>query len=90
MTSFWTILTSVAPILAPIISIILAVLGKILWNHEKRITQNEQSVTRHGRSLFGDDDDSQQAGATEDLNALTDRVDEVEEEVAEIRRRIND
>lgn len=79
--SFWQILTAIAPILAPVISLVLLLIGRIIWNHEKRIRSLEQSETRHGRTLYGDDDDMQQDGLSQTLQDLINRLDRVERKV---------
>jgi len=82
--SIWTILTAIAPILAPVVSLVLVFIGRIIWNHEKRIRSLEQSETRHGRTLYGDDDDVQQHGLSQDLQQLIDRLDRLEQKVDEL------
>jgi len=78
MVSLWTILTALAPILAPVISLILVFIGRIIWNHEKRLRSLEQAKTRHGRTLYGDDSDVQQSGLSHDINDMIQRLDRVE------------
>jgi len=84
MVSLWTILTAIAPILAPIISLILVLIGRIIWNHEKRIRSLEQAEKRHGRTIYGDDDDIQQAGLAHDISDLIKRLDRVENKIDEL------
>lgn len=79
--SIWTILTAIAPILAPVVSLALIVAGRIIWNHEKRLRSNEQSIVRHGRTLYGDDHDVQQTGLSQDIQSLIDRIERVEEKI---------
>jgi hypothetical protein len=76
--SIWQILTAIAPILAPVISLVLVLIGRVIWNHEQRIRSLEQSKTRHGRTLYGDDDDLQQTGLSHDLKDVLERLDRVE------------
>lgn len=82
--SIWTILTAIAPILAPVVSLVLVFIGRIIWNHEKRLRSLEQSETRHGRSLYGDDEDVQQEGLSQDLQDVLDRLDRLEQQVDEL------
>lgn len=84
MVDLWTILTAIAPILAPIVSLLLVLIGRIIWNHEKRIRSLEQSEKRHGRTLYGDDDDSQQDGLSNDLTDLIERLDRVEDKIDQL------
>jgi hypothetical protein len=86
MVDIWTILTAIAPILAPIVSLLLVLIGRIIWNHEKRIRSLEQSEKRHGRTLYGDDADSQQDGLSHDLADLIERLDRVENKIDTLNR----
>lgn len=77
----WGVLNTIAPILAPIVSLIILFLGKVIWNHERRIRQTEKSCVRHSRSLYGDEDDIQQLGLSEDLSDVIDRLERVENKI---------
>jgi hypothetical protein len=88
--SVWTVLTSIAPILAPIIGLLLTVVGRIMWNHEKRIRTLERGETRQSRTLYGDKDDPQQDGLASDINNLSDRVDQLEQTIGELRDEIHE
>jgi len=79
--SIWQVLTAIAPILAPVLSLVLVLIGRIIWNHEQRIRTLEQSSTRHGRTLYGDDSDIQQAGLSQDLKDMIDRLDRLERKI---------
>jgi len=81
MTTFWQILTAIAPILAPVISLVLVLIGRIIWNHEKRIRTLEDSATRHGRTLYGDDDDVQQTGLSHDMRDVVNRLERLETKI---------
>lgn len=81
MATLWEILTAITPVIAPLISLLLVLIGRIIWNHEKRIRSLEQSRTRHGRTLYGDDDDIQQTGLSHDLKDVLDRLDRVEDKI---------
>jgi hypothetical protein len=81
MVSVWTILTAIAPVLAPIVSLLLVFIGRVIWNHEKRIRSLESSKKRHGRTLYGDDDDLRQTGLSADLRDVLDRLDRVEDKI---------
>lgn len=85
MSSIWQILSILTQILAPLLSLFLVVIGRMIWNHENRITDLERSGTRQSRTLYGDERDAQQAGLAEDVKNLSDSVDELEESVSELR-----
>lgn len=84
--SVWNIISAISPILAPIISLILVVLGRIIWNQEKRIRGLEKTAVRHGRTLYGDDQDLQQTGLSQDIDTLMERVDDIDEKMSEVVR----
>lgn len=70
MSTFWQILTAIAPVLAVLVSLVLTIVVKVIWNHEKRIRANEKSQTRHGRTIYGDDEDVTQDGLAENVRDL--------------------
>lgn len=91
--SVWTVLTAIAPILAPLLALALTVVGKIVWNQEMRIRSLEQGETRQSRTLYGDEGDPQQSGLAHDINKLSTRVDKLERTIGELRdeiQRMND
>lgn len=90
MVTLWGILSTIAPILAPILSLLLVTIGRIIWNHEKRIRQLERETTRHGRSLYGDDEDAQQTGVSQDMKKITDRIDDIQSDIVDIKQQITD
>lgn len=79
--SIWQILTAIAPVLAPVISLVLVLVGRIIWNHEQRLRSLEQSRTRHGRTLYGDDDDMTHDGLSHNLSDVLARLDRVEKKL---------
>lgn len=83
--SIWQILTAIAPILAPVVSLVLVLVGRIIWNHEKRIRSLEQSQIRHGRTLYGDEDDVQQNGITHDVRRIIERLDALDKTIDKLR-----
>lgn len=89
MPTFWEILTAVAPILAPVVSLVLVVIGRIIWRHEQRLRDLEQQSTRQRRTLYGDEDDDRQKGLSTDLRELIRRVETLEQTVARIERFIS-
>lgn len=80
----WDVISAISPILAPIISLILALIGKVVWNHERRVRQLEQTAVRHGRTLYGDEKDIQQNGLAQDIEIIIDRINSVESELSEL------
>lgn len=88
--SIWQILTAIAPILAPVVSLILVLIGRIIWHHEKRLRTLEQAKTRHGRTLYGDDEDVQQRGLSENLHNVIDRLDRVERKLDTLNGHVDD
>lgn len=88
--SFWQILTALAPILAPVISLVLVLIGRIVWNHEQRLRSLEQSETRYGRSLYGDEGDAQQSGITESFDDLRKRLERLEQKVDQLNGHYED
>lgn len=84
MVSIWTALTAIAPVLAPVISLILVLIGRIIWNHEQRIREMEKSQRRHGRTLYGDDADYRQSGLSHDLKDVIERLSRVEQKLDEL------
>lgn len=80
----WDVISAISPILAPIISLILALIGKVVWNHERRVRQLEQTAVRHGRTLYGDEKDIQQNGLAQDIEIIIDRINNVESELSEL------
>lgn len=79
MATFWEILTAIAPVLAVLVSLGLTFVFHLLWNHEKRIRDNERSRIRHGRTLYGDDDDPTQNGLSKEIKYLEDNKQDKEE-----------
>lgn len=90
MVGIWTVLTALAPILAPVISLLLVVIGRIIWNHEQRLRNLEKSGERTSRTLYGDEDDPQQTGLAEDIRVLIQRVDQVEDKLTELSNKIDE
>jgi hypothetical protein len=88
--SVWTVLTAIAPILAPLVALALSLVGRIIWNHEKRIRSLERGETRQGRTLYGDEDDPQQDGLANDIKYLSERVDQLEQTIGELRDEIHE
>lgn len=82
--SLWQVLTAIAPILAPVISLMLVMIGRIIWNHEQRIRSLESSETRYSRTLYGDDDDLQQTGLSHDLKDVIERLDRLEDKLDQL------
>jgi|APHM01.1.fsa_nt_gi hypothetical protein len=89
MVTVWTVLTAIAPVLAPIVSLILIFVGRVIWNQEKRIRSLESSETRHGRTLYGDDDDLRQQGLSSDIRDVIDRLDRLEDKIDELNVHYN-
>jgi len=79
--SFWSALNTLAPIIAPIVSIVIVFMGKVMWNQEQRIRGLEQSMVRHSRTLYGDDADMQQPGLSENLQDVIDRLERLEQKI---------
>jgi hypothetical protein len=79
MPTFWTILTAVAPVLAPIVSAGLIGLGKLWWDQRNEIKQLKQKTTRHGRTLYGDDKDVQQKGLAQELQHVQEQLNEIQQ-----------
>lgn len=90
MVSIWTILTAIAPILAPIVSLILVLIGRVIWNHEKRIRTLEDGSTRHGRTLYGDDGDVQQTGLSQDMRDVVNRLERLETKIDRLNGNLED
>lgn len=88
--SVWTVLTAIAPILAPLVALALSLVGRVIWNHEKRIRSLERGETRQGRTLYGDEGDPQQDGLANDIKDLSDRVDNLERTIGELRDEIHE
>jgi hypothetical protein len=85
MASIWQILQGLAPTVVPVTIASLGVLGKVLYNHERRIRRLEKGRTRHSRSLYGDEQDPQQTGIAQDIRTIDERVASLEADVAEIK-----
>lgn len=85
----WDVLSALAPILAPIISLVLALFGKILWTLHKRVSDNEESITKLWRSVYGDDDDHVQEGLTKDQSDLRDVVDDISSDVQQLKEEMD-
>lgn len=88
--TIWQILSAISPVLAPIISAILLLVGRIIWSHEKRLRNLEKGTTRQSRTLYGDEDDAQQTGLSEDLHTLSEKVDDLDTTLNEIKNKIDD
>lgn len=86
--SVWQVLSALAPLLAPLLSLLLVLVGRILWNHEQRLRDLERGGTRRSRTLYGDEQDAQQTGLSDDLNNLSDRVVELEQSVSQLKDEI--
>lgn len=88
--SIWQVLTAIAPILAPIIALVITVLGKIIWNHENRLTDLERGNTRQSRTLYGDEDDAQQDGLSKNVNEISERLTKLEQTIGELRDEVEE
>lgn len=88
--TIWQVLTAIAPILAPVVSLFLILVGRVLWNHEQRIRSLEESGTRQSRTIYGDEKDPQQDGLAQDMMAQTEKLDEIEDRIDAIERMLND
>lgn len=87
--TIWGVLSAIAPVLAPVLSLVIVGLVKIIWNLHQRINSLEEGNTRQSRTLYGDEKDSQQEGLSEDLNKFEERIADLEERVADLERRVN-
>lgn len=83
--TIWQILTAIAPVLAPIVSLLLMFVGKVIINHERRIRNLEQSKRRHSRTLYGDDDDLQQQGVSKIIENIYTRIEDSEEDIEDLQ-----
>lgn len=90
MVDVWTVLTALSPIIAPILSLLLVVIGRIIWNHEQRLRNLEKSGKRRSRTLYGDENDPRQTGLAEDIRVLIQRTDRVEDKLGELTKKIDD
>jgi hypothetical protein len=88
--TIWDALAGIAPLLAPLLVLALTAVGKVVWNHEKRLRNVEKGKTRHGRSLYGDERDQSQPGLSAKVNRLDERVTKMEGEVSEILEHVRD
>lgn len=84
--ALWKVLIDLGPALLPVLGLLFLLLSRVIWNHERRIRSLEQAKTRLGRSVYGDDDDINQAGLSATLQDVIDRLDRVEEKVDELHR----
>lgn len=86
----WTVLQTLVPLFGPIVSTIVAVMGKVLWNHERRIRNLEQDTTRQGRTIYGDSKDDRQAGLSQDIQDIAERARENADRLDSIEHTIED
>jgi chromosome segregation ATPase len=85
----WQMLQGLAPLLVGFGSLVIGLVGllvKAYLNHRRRLQTLEKKLRRHSRSLYGDDGDAQQTGVAQDLRAIEERVETLEEEVRDVRR----
>jgi septal ring factor EnvC (AmiA/AmiB activator) len=85
----WQVVSALSPLFAPVLSLFLVVLGRIIWNHEQRLRELERGSERQSRTIYGDERDAQQTGLAQDLNRLTDRVDQLDADINELRESID-
>lgn len=85
----WGLLSLLAPILAPILAAVTVAIGRFVWTHEKRIRTLERGQIRHGRSIYGDDDDVQQTGISETLRDVIARLDRIESKVDDLESEVD-
>jgi hypothetical protein len=79
MVSIWEILSAISPVVAPIVSLVLLFIGKVIINHERRIRDLENRTTRMRRAVYGDKDNVQQPGLARDVEDLQDRISNLED-----------
>lgn len=88
--SIWSALSAITPLLAPLLSLFLIVLGRIIWNHEQRIRELERGSNRRSRTLYGDENDDRQIGLSEDIKNLDERIEDVERTLDRIENHLSD
>lgn len=91
LVGLWDALTAIPPkaAVAVLVIIFLAALTIGKKDHEK-LLEHGRTLTRHGRTLYGDEEDPQQTGITQDVHDVSQRIDRVEEKVDDISRRLDD
>lgn len=87
--TIWSVLSAAAPLLAPVLSLFLIAIGKILWDFHQRLNSLEEGTTRQSRTIYGDEKDPQQTGLSEDLYTMEERVAKLEERVANLEQRVD-
>lgn len=90
MVDIWSIVEALSPIIAPVVSLVLVVVGRIIWNHEQRIRELERSGNRQSRTLYGDEKDDRQNGVAQDVEDLETRMESVEKAVYRIERHVKE
>lgn len=87
----------VGPSIAGIIGIVVSAMGVFVWRADRRSRSNKESIKRHGRTIYGDADDDRQRGLTtnisniqEELEDLSETIDQMDQKVDSICNRIDD
>jgi len=86
----WDVLSSLAPLLAPVVSLGLLLLGKIVWNLHQRIENNEVDLTKVKRTLYGDTDDAIQDGLTEGQADIRGLVEDLAQDVQDLSEKMDE
>lgn len=84
----WQSIRILSQFLAPILSFLLLVMGRALWNLNSRVKALEKGETKHSRTLYGDEDDPVHSGLAHQLADLQKSVDELGEKVDHLCDRI--
>lgn len=97
MADAQSILSALPTLIAPLIPLFFILIGRIIWNHEKRIRSVEKGKTRLGRTIYGDDKDTRQGGLAKDVeniessvNKMSDRVEKVESTLNNIENHLSE
>lgn len=86
----WESIQILSQFLAPVLSFLLLVMGKALWNLNRRVKALEKGKVKHSRTLYGDEDDPIHSGLTHQLSDLQRSVDDLSEKVDHLSDQIEE
>lgn len=77
------------PVLAAIIGLVIAAIGRFIWKNHIRSKKNKNSIKRYGRALFGDDDDATHDGIAQQVSDVHSNMKNLDNRLTRIEDKID-
>jgi len=90
VAAVWGALEAGAAIVIPFLVLILTAYGRALWSLHNRLGDVEDGQSRHDKTLYGDPQDPMHSGIATDLRDVRDRVERVDERLADIHEYVTE